>query len=676
MEWFNNLAIKKKIVLMAVPVTLLIAIFIALVLNYYANKSAEENAMQSINKISNIMDMSFQNSSHQLDANVRNSIRILKQFIGLEYKSTDKFTIDGKDDKDIPLLYLNGKLVNDQNELFDEYAKATENVATIFAKDGNDFVRVATSLKDEKGNRAIYTKLAPDHPSQNIVREGKTYVGLANLFGSDYMTVYEPVLDENKNVIAIYFVGYNLTETYKINKENIERITIGSNGFVSAYNSITNDFVAGPITGNLKDYPNLKNTNTLLKFNRNGKKYIAKTLHIDSINWNLIVAAVEYDFKEKFIALQIVAILGIILLSISSIILNNIILNKAVMIPLKKLTNHLFGFFAFINHKHGDHKYVPSGHDEFKEVQAQVTKEIETIRRNIDIDRRLIEESLSAVEYVKRGNLKVFINQSSENPSLNELKDNINLIFSDLNSIMSDILNVIQKYSNNDFRESINISNLEGEMDAVIQGVNIMGHRIREMLHTSMDTSEKLIGSSEELKNNVDTLEDSSKKQAILLDKNIKSLTTLKTSMESVNQKATEVVHLSEEIRNIISIINDVADQTDLLALNAAIEAARAGEAGRGFAVVADEVRKLSERTQNSLKDISSNVNILANAIKEMDHAINIQNTEMQEMHTSIQELQSVAKTTLEVSSTTKFVSDKVNEISNEIMSDASQKQF
>jgi methyl-accepting chemotaxis protein len=88
-------------------------------------------------------------------------------------------------------------------------------------------------------------------------------------------------------------------------------------------------------------------------------------------------------------------------------------------------------------------------------------------------------------------------------------------------------------------------------------------------------------------------------------------------------QKLTRLSSEAEQVKSVLTVINDIADQTNLLALNAAIEAARAGEHGRGFAVVADEVRKLAERTQKSLIDINSTIGLITQAINDASDEMN-----------------------------------------------------
>jgi len=91
----------------------------------------------------------------------------------------------------------------------------------------------------------------------------------------------------------------------------------------------------------------------------------------------------------------------------------------------------------------------------------------------------------------------------------------------------------------------------------------------------------------------------------------------------NLSGKLNELTKSAEDIKNVLTVISDIAEQTNLLALNAAIEAARAGEHGRGFAVVADEVRKLAERTQKSLSEINSTVNIVVQSINDTSESMN-----------------------------------------------------
>ncbi len=97
--------------------------------------------------------------------------------------------------KSAPALKLGGKLLNADFAAVDRFTRSTDAVASVFAIAGDDFVRVTTSIKDTRGERAIGTLLDRTHPGYQILRDGASYVGLATVFGKEYMTQYDPIKD-------------------------------------------------------------------------------------------------------------------------------------------------------------------------------------------------------------------------------------------------------------------------------------------------------------------------------------------------------------------------------------------------------------------------------------------------------------------------------------------------
>ena len=129
----------------------------------------------------------------------------------------------------------------------------------------------------------------------------------------------------------------------------------------------------------------------------------------------------------------------------------------------------------------------------------------------------------------------------------------------------------------------------------------------------------------------------------------------LASRMRQLSQDATQV-------KEVLTVISDIADQTNLLALNAAIEAARAGEHGRGFAVVADEVRKLAERTQKSLTEINATINVIVQSIVDSGEQMNVNSEQVQELTHKAQIVEEKIKETTRIMEMATTMSDKTVE--------------
>lgn len=110
--------------------------------------------------------------------------------------------------KDVPALHFGTTKMNNFFDVVDEVVKEHGGTATLFVKDGDEYVRVATNVKKSDGSRATGTILDPHGPAIAMIQKGEAYYGEAIILDKPYITGYEPIKDVSGTIIGIYYVGY------------------------------------------------------------------------------------------------------------------------------------------------------------------------------------------------------------------------------------------------------------------------------------------------------------------------------------------------------------------------------------------------------------------------------------------------------------------------------------
>ncbi|MDD5372752.1 MAG: methyl-accepting chemotaxis protein [Sulfurimonas sp.] len=272
-----------------------------------------------------------------------------------------------------------------------------------------------------------------------------------------------------------------------------------------------------------------------------------------------------------------------------------------------------------------------------RSVRSSLEK-IECVSSHLDLTCDIIVEGKDEISQISKA-LKVMIVAFKE--SVYKAKD-VSATTSKESKILNGIVEELTKNGNS--------------ADNKIASINVLVTEVGNRLDAIEEAS---ITVTEDLENTFDVLDGFIEK----LDSVVKAIEDGSEHQQELVQKVSSLTEQAKNIKDVLAIISDIADQTNLLALNAAIEAARAGEHGRGFAVVADEVRKLAERTQKSLSEISANVNLITQNVIEISEETQKTSRDMGDIAHSAQELISSSyETKQNLSITTEKSSDVMHQ--------------
>ncbi len=395
----------------------------------------------------------------------------------------------------------------------------------------------------------------------------------------------------------------------------------------------------------------------------------------DHLSQNLTNMALKKYENESFALLSYSIIMFIVILLT---VLVSYIISKNIRNSIEKISYGVKQFLEFLNRRHNIIENIDlDGTDEMAVVAKMVNENTEQINEGIENDMLCVGEAILVLDKMAQGHYKCRVQTQASNSQIQTLANTINKMLDVQSNIMKDILHGLEKYSNYNYLDSIALDDrVGGETKELVDGINRLGEAIVDLLTTTYNNSTELQEQSEFLQTKMNELSRSTTEQASQLEITSTSVMQIAESIESTSEKSQEVVSQSNDIKNVVQIIADIADQTNLLALNAAIEAARAGEHGRGFAVVADEVRKLAERTQKSLSEINANISMLSQSIIDIESSITEQNKNANQINESIGEIKQSTQENAQTASQVNEIAYSVNSMSATALKEIEKNKF
>ncbi|MGR8029584.1 Cache 3/Cache 2 fusion domain-containing protein [Burkholderia pseudomallei] len=471
-----------------------------------------------------------------------------------------------------PALTAGGQTLNLDFSIPDQFLQKSGAIATIFARRGDDFIRVTTSLKKQDGSRAIGTLLDRKGPAYAPLVAGRTYTGLAMLFGKRYITQYKPIADASGAIVGALFVGIDVGAEMRLVENGIRQLKIGEHGYYFVL-----DASDGPARGTLLVHPARAGQRADDAAAPYAQMLAAREGQLSYTSTD--AAAGDDGPRAKFVSFVTVPQW--------QWLVGGIAIDDEVMADMRATRNR----FAAIGCAF---------------VLAFAALFVAVVKRVVS---RPLDAAAHASERFAAGDLSVRIGAHGKHdkhgkhdardgaarPPASGRSDEIGRLVRAVDGIGDGLARIVAQVR----RGAADIAH--GTV-TIAAGSSDMAARIA----TQASSVEQTAASMEQITAAVQQNADHAAQASALATGASSAATTGGAAVQRVVATMGDIQGVARRIAEITGVIEGIAFQTNILALNAAVEAARAGEHGRGFAVVASEVRALAQRSAAAAKEIDA----------------------------------------------------------------------